>query len=241
MDKETVGDVTHSIFDAIKENAVRTVFPYFGDVFVDSLKGFAALRSKRKFKRVSDFLQSLAKEFNDIKNKLNDDYISKNDFSDVCEETINYVANERNEDKRIYYKNILLHSMSQKSCSYDKTENYLRVLNQLDTLGLEILKVLIDPIKYNREQGSPIKELSSQHVGSGFCYQLNYKFINILQKLIKQDEDTLLEELYFLKLNRLVVSDVESQNLTTNSNPVLVLDDCLTKRGKDFVSFLVNS
>jgi hypothetical protein len=241
MDKEAVDDVTNSILKAIREDTVRKVFPYVGDVVVDSLKNFAALRSERKFKRVSDFLQSLAKEVNDIKDKINNDYISKNDFSDVCEETINYVANERNEDKRIYYKNVLLHSMSQKSCSYDKTEDYMRVLNQLDTLGLEILKVLIDPVKYNKEQGYPIKELSSQHVGLVFCYQLNYRFINILQKLMKQDEDTLLEELYFLKLNRLVVSDVESTNLTTNSNPILVLNNCLTKRGKDFVSFLVNS
>lgn len=55
---------------------------------------------------------------------------------------LEFVECKRKEEKRILFKNILIHSITTKNCSYDKTEKYFRILEQMNSLELLLLKIL---------------------------------------------------------------------------------------------------
>lgn len=86
-----------------------------------------------------------------------------------------------------------------------------------------------------------IADLPKFHSGPGIHYTLSYKFIEQLCQLLGDkdyEEDDVYEELYFLENNRIIEANVKDRSGQTNINPVIVLENCLTKKGKDFVSFL---
>ena len=58
----------------------------------------------------------------------NKDYISRDDFADIFEQTATHIMNERIEEKRHCFQNVFVNSMVASSCSYDKTEKFMRLL-----------------------------------------------------------------------------------------------------------------
>lgn len=230
-------DIAFASAKGITKNFIKRV-PIFGTV-VDIYQEYAALLTQRKFKRLEDFYRALNEEVQNI--NINKDYIRKEDFLDVFERTARYVVNERCEKKRLLFKNILLHSVSVDNCSYDKTESYMRLLEQLNLLSINIIAILHNPIEYNKKNGMIIADLPAVHVGPGMHYILKYDFVEQLQLLLKlKSKDDILEELYFLEVNRIIYSGVKNRVIETNVNPVQVLENSLTKKGEDFFSFLVN-
>ncbi|WP_314721095.1 hypothetical protein [Prevotella nigrescens] len=228
-------DIITASVKGLAKNCINYV-PIFGTM-VDIYEEYAALQTQRKIERLKDFYRELN---NEVQN-LNEDYISQADFLDIFEKTARYVVNERLEKKRLLYKNILLHSVTTCSCSYDKTESYFRLLEQLSSLGIDIITILYDPIKYNKEKGMIIPDLPPIYSGSGLHYYLKYNFVEQLQLLLKnEDKDDVIEELYFLEANRIIYPGIKDRVIQTNNNPVNVLEKSLTKKGENFLSFLVH-
>ena len=72
-------------------------------------------------------------------------------------------------------------------------------------------------------------------------YYLKYNFVEQLQLLLKnEDKDDVIEELYFLEANRIIYPGIKDRVIQTNNNPVNVLEKSLTKKGENFLSFLVH-
>lgn len=232
-------DIAESTVKGVTKNFL-SIIP-IASTMIDVYEQYQALQTERKINRLRGWYKALNDDVQKLKENLNHNYIQKEDFLDIFEETARYVVNERKEEKRLLYKNILLNSAISTECSYDKTETYLRLLSQLDTLALEILKILSDPIQYNKDKGMIIADLPKFHSGPGIHYTLSYKFIEQLCQLLGDkdyEEDDVYEELYFLENNRIIEANVKDRSCQTNINPVIVLENCLTKKGKDFVSFL---
>lgn len=228
-------DIVIASVKGLAKNCMNYV-PIFGTM-VDIYEEYAVLQTQRKLKRLEDFYRQLNEEVQ----QLNEDYVSQADFLDIFEKTARYVVNERLEKKRLLYKNILLHSAITCCCSYDKTESYLRLLEQLSSLGIDIVAILHDPIGYNKKKGMIIPDLPLIHPGPGIHYVLKYNFVEQLQCLLKvEDKDEVIEELYFLEANRIICPGVKDRVIETNNNPVNVLKESLTKKGEDFVSFLLH-
>ncbi len=227
-------DIVIASVKGLAKNCMSYV-PIFGTM-VDVYEEYAALQTQRKLKRLEDFYRELNEEVQ----HLNEDYISQADFLDIFEKTARYVVNERLEKKRLLYKNILLHSATTCSCSYDKTESYLRLLEQFSSLGIDIIAILHDPIAYNKENGMIIPDLPV-HSGPGFHYTLKYDFVEQLQHLLKtSDKEAVIDELSFLESNRIILFGIKDRKAETNINPIVVLENSLTIKGKDFISFLMH-
>lgn len=60
-------------------------------------------------------------------------------------------------DYLILFRNVFINSIIAKGCSYDKTEKYLRILEQMNCIELLLLKILKNPKVYNEKQGGIIK------------------------------------------------------------------------------------
>ena len=202
---------------------------------------FQAKRIERKISRLEGFYFSLKDRVSEVEGKINQDYISKDDFGDIFEQTANYIMNERLEDKRKCFQNIFLNSMTASSCSYDKTEKYMRLLEGMGWLELKILDVLRNPKSYNEKHGNIIKnpnEALPGHINM-ITHLGPYRGIELLAKLLKEEESEIKDALYYLEQNRLIREKGNAIQTQTNGHPIHTLDNMLTQKGKDFVLFIL--
>ena len=123
--------------------------------YIETVK---ARQAERKLTRCMEMLESLRQDLEESQKNINEEYVKNDDFLDIFEQTVNYVANERNIDKRMYFKNILLNSIFKNTVDYDITEKYMNILSRLEKDDLIILKVLYQP-----ELANKVKALIPQH------------------------------------------------------------------------------
>ena len=194
---------------------------------------------QRKVKRLEEFYRTLSERIVDIKDEINTDYISKEDFADIFEQTANHIMNERIEDKRRCFQNVFENSIVAESCSYDKTEKYMRLLVDMSWLELKVLSVLNSPANYNEKVGNIIIDPNEGNlIGFGIATR-SYNYIDILVKLLNESQDEIKDALYFLQSNRLIVEQGNAIRSQANGHPIHILDNMLTTKGKDFVSYVL--
>lgn len=198
--------------------------------------------AQRKIARLEEFFHSLSKKLENLNEKMNKDYIGKEDFADIFEQTANHIMNERIEDKRRCFQNVFENSIVAESCSYDKTEKYMRLLVDMSWLELKVLSVLNNPQQYNEKLGNIIKDPNegNHYLGFGISTR-SYNHIDILVELLNESQDEIKDALYFLQSNRLIVEQSNAIRSQANGHPIHILDNMLTTKGKDFVSFVLNS
>lgn len=224
----------------VAAKGIVAMIPVLGGTITSVWSDIEAIQAKRKFERLEEFYLELKKDIEGIQAKISDSYTAQPDFLDMFELTAKYIVNERNEEKRVSFKNILVNSIISEDCSYDKTEKYLRIVEQMNNLEILILKVLVNPSKYNMQQGDIIKNPNNtSNAVYRTVYSLVYEFKKVLSELTMIPEEDIDEAIYFLESNRLVMDKTSNYRLQTNGNPIHILDDKLTSKGKDFVSFIV--
>lgn len=206
-----------------------------GSTAVEIFDEFQSKQIKRKIQRLEEFYGNLAASVNAVSDRVNQEFVSKDDFLDVFEEATHYVVLERHENKRLFFKNILVNSIISLDCDYDKTERYFRLLDVLTEIELRILAVLDNPDSYNKSHGMIIKD--SIHN----AYQTTWIRVTgsgILTQLLGIKIHDIEDAIAVLFSNGLIVANVLEKSLETNSNPIHVLDNLLTTRGRDFVNYL---
>ena len=195
------------------------------------------IQAKRKVERISKFLEGVQLSISKMQDKLNEEYINKEDFTDIFEKTSRHIANERSENKRDFFKNILLNSMINKNSNYDKTERFFRILDLLDTEDMIILSILRAPSEYNRKNGMIIKD----QINNSYQWsQRKVYAIEILCQLLQKEDDEVSESINMLYYNGLIKDRFLEKSLITNGNPIHVLDDSLTRMGIEFISYIEN-
>lgn len=199
-----------------------------------------AQAAQRKVLRLEEFYQTLSKRIVDIKEEINTEYVSKEDFADIFEQTATHIMNERIEDKRRCFQNVFENSMVASLCSYDKTEKYMRLLVDMSWLELKILSVLNNPSNYNEKVGNRIKDPNEGIQYMGFALS-TYSHVDLLVKLLDENPETIKDALYYLQSNRLIIEQSNAIRSQTNGHPIHILDNMLTPKGKDFVYFVLNN
>lgn len=199
---------------------------------------YEELQSKqieRKINRLVEFYSNLANTVNAINDRINKEYVNKDDFLDVFEEATRYVVSERQASKRNLFKNILANSITSSDCDYDKTERYFRLLDNLSDLELRVLAVLDNPEMYNKSHGMIIKD----PIHSAFQTSWNrVTGMGVLTQLLGLKVHQVEEAVTVLFSNGLVVENSMGKQLQTNGNTIHVLDNLLTTRGRNFVNYL---
>ena len=190
---------------------------------------------ERKIYRLEEFYANLAHTVNAVNNKINQEYVNKDDFLDIFEEATRFVVTERQEQKRQLFKNILANSIISPVCDYDKTERYFRLLDNLGELELKILAVLENPDQYNKSHGMIIKD----PINNAYHNSWNtVSSMGVLTQVLDLNAYQVEEAITVLFSNGLVVENAMGHQLQTNSNIIHVLNNLLTTRGRDFVKFL---
>ncbi len=206
-----------------------------GKTAVSIYEEFQSKQIERKLKRLEQFYGSLAATVNAVNDKINEEYVSKDDFLDVFEEATRFVVIERQEQKRQLFKNILANSIVSPVCDYDKTERYFRLLDNLGDLELKVLAVLENPEWYNQSHGMIIKDPINNAYQSSWNTATS---MGVLTELLGLKVHQVEEAITVLFSNGLVVENSMGKQIQTNGNSISVLKNLLTTRGRDFVKFL---
>lgn len=225
----------------IAAKGITAMIPVLGGTLTSVWSDIEAIQAKRKSDRLEDFYINLKDELEEVKSQLKVSYINKPDFLDIFELTARYIVNERTEEKRVLFRSIFLNSLIKKDCNYDKTEKYLRILEQMNNLDLLLLRIFSNPVKYNKLCGEIIKDPNWIKPGVRNMVQISMvcEVPQILYDLIKVSQDDIMESLYFLEGNRLIVEKTESYRVETNGNPIHTLENKLTSKGKNFITFIL--
>lgn len=206
-----------------------------GSTAVEVYEVLQSKQIERKIKRLEEFYTNLAATVNVLQDKINQDYVRKDDFLDVFEEATRYVVSERQEKKRVLLKNILANSITSTDCDFDRTERYFRILDNLSETELCILAVLDNPEAYNRSHGMIIADPANSN------YQSSWREVTgsgVLTQLLRLKIHDVQESVAILFSYGLIVDNLLSKRLQTNGNTIHVLDNLLTTSGKQFVKFL---
>ena len=218
---------------AFIKNLVR-VLP-LGGTAVSIYEELQSKQIKRKIQRLEEFYSNLAATIEAQKEQINQEFVNKDDFLDVFEEATRYVVLERQADKRRQFKNILTNSIISSDCDYDKTERYFKLLHNLSELELKVLAVLDNPEQYNKTHGMIIEDPTNALTPFPFNHVIASGVITQLLGLKIHEAE---EAATVLFSNGLTNENFLNRQLHSNQNPIHVLDNLLTIRGRDFVRYL---
>lgn len=227
--KEVAGELRQN---SGKENAriVVNIFfksvlgkvPFFGNTALEIYGELQSKQIERKIKRLEEFYASLDAKIADVEDKVTKAYICKEDFLDVFEEATRFVVTERQEQKRLLFKNILANSIVDPACDYDKTEKYFRLLDNLGDLELRVLAVLENPEQYYETHEMIIKDPIHN------AYQTSWNTVTsmgVLTQVLGLKVYQIEEAITVLFSNGLVVENSMSHQLNTNGNTIAVLNN----------------
>jgi hypothetical protein len=119
--------------------ALLNFIPVIGGV-ASSILGDAW--ADRQYQRFKEMVDSLAIDFETHKEHINEAFVQEVDYLDIFVKTARKVKDERNEAKRVAYKNILLNGAILENASYDHMERNIFILNQLFENNLLFLSYL---------------------------------------------------------------------------------------------------
>lgn len=207
-----------------------------GSVALEVLDSCKKYQAERKVRRLEDFMYGLSESVKGMEASLNEEYLRKDDFLDVFENAARKVVNERSEQKREMFRNVLCSSFFAESCSYDKTDKYLRILEELDELEIKILVLLRNPRRYNAQSGNVIKDPNE---GSHMWISRDFRIMDSFESLLRCGKDDIYDALETLVRYRLVIPKVAEIQLRTNGHPIDIFNNVLTEKGQDFIGFAI--
>ena len=219
----------------IVSNALIAAIPYIGGSINSVMADIAAQRKEARFR---ELINSLESEINMIRT-INKTFITHEDFLDIFENISKHVVNERDAAKRIMYKNLIINSVKDSNANFDKTEKYIRLLENLTINDSIILKIFLDPIKFNKEIGSPI--ISKNEGNNSITYTEHVTVLELLQRLLPEfEKEDILDSLDYLERNRLVITHNGEDSLKTNANPIHLLANKITTKGIGFIKYIMD-
>lgn len=97
-------------------------------------------RQNRLYEFLDDFLTELKNLKEDNAAKIDIDYLYSEEFGYIFEETLQLVTKAYQKEKKIAFKNILLHSLLDKEVDQDIKEIYLHLVDELTDFDIFILR-----------------------------------------------------------------------------------------------------
>lgn len=162
---------THPLESTLEQfSAIASAAPFVGGPLATIAKSIAERRQNR---RLSSFLEQVVEDMNRLETRLNEDFLSSEEFEDLAEEILSNAADTRQEEKLEAYRRIFLNALTAKDASYSGAARVIRFVRRWDPEHLVMLRLLHDPLPFFEESGT------AKEIVSG----LGRKFDDQLQKL----------------------------------------------------------
>ena len=125
--------------------------PYAGGVLSGTATFFL---ERQKNERLNKFLLKLADELNQLRDKLNSDFIKSDEFQDLTEDVFSKAAETRQQGKLDALRAIFLNIVLSDHPKYEETEEITSLIESWQDRHIIILKILSDPQAADAEMGN---------------------------------------------------------------------------------------
>ncbi|MFQ5875776.1 MAG: hypothetical protein ACE5JL_18520, partial [Dehalococcoidia bacterium] len=115
--------------------------------------------------RVKEVLEGLVEDLREFRSEVSEDYVKSEEFEELLEHTLHRVAAERNEEKRLIYRDFLVGIIKSPGEPYDEQLRFLRTLEDMGPDHIEVLRALVqkpdpDPGMTGSRRGTLSKRLA---------------------------------------------------------------------------------
>jgi hypothetical protein len=187
------------------------------------------IQSIRKGKRFLEFINGLLEDLHNFSDRVNSEFVSKEDFLDIFEQTARKIVMTSQEIKRTAFRHILSNAILSSDVSYDEIEEFLSLVERFREEHIFLLSILRDPVKYDEETGN--------QVGKGGRTMTSIS--QIMRRLLPDwTEDLILEVITVLENERLVQHITSRYNMTLTDQGINHLSNTLTPKAMRFVVFI---
>jgi len=178
-----------------------------------------------KFKRISEFAKQIAEDLKRLNDKINKDYIIKDEFAYMFEQAFRGVAQNYQKDKIEAFRGILINSAIRQDVKQEEKEFFLNLADNLSVLHLRILKFLANPGDYIEEQ-----EIDPNSIQGGFS--------DIFRKLMPVLATSIIESAFGdLYRQGLINTDTPIFHTMTAASGLHLVGDRVKELGKKFIEF----
>ena len=205
---------------AVALNAV----PMVGGVMSDIANEVIA---KRQNRRLNKFLVSLAEKLKGVSEKINRDFISKEEFQDLTEDIFSKAAETRQKEKLKALKAIFLNTVLADKPNYNEAVEMAALVERWQPRHIILLKILSNPIEANEQMG--------RVVGNGG--RLSTSISDILKPLLPTWDEEQIERTW-LELYDARIHKTDGVRTTITDRGIHQLENRLTDYGIKVVSYI---
>jgi len=183
-----------------------------------------------RFRRIDKFVRQVAEDLKRLSDRIDVDYITKDEFAYMFEQSFRGVAQNYQEEKIEAFRAILLNSAIRKDVIQDEKEFYLSLVNSLSVVHIRILKFLANPEAYISEQG-----INRDSIQGGFR--------DIFRTLMPELETMIVESAFgdLYQLGLIGTDKTIFRTTTSSSGLQLVGYGCRVQDlGKRFIGFCIS-
>ena len=178
-----------------------------------------------KSKRINEFARQIAEDLRRLKDKIDNEYILKDDFAYLFEQAFRGVAQNYQKDKIEAFRGILINSAIRPDIKQEEKEFFLNLVDNLSVLHIRILKFLANPMSYIKEQG-----IDPNSIQGGFS--------DIFRKLMPELATPIIESAFGDLYQRgLIGTDKSIFHTMTSASGLHLVGDRVNNLGKGFIEF----
>lgn len=228
LTKQTAAD---HIVNVIK--AAISIYPYGGGLVASLLGDYIPKSRERKN---AEFLERLSEDFENFKSRVDENYVKSAGFEFLLIRAWRAAIEHYQQEKIDGFRAILINSVIRKPASEEEKELFVTILDSLTGFHFELLKVLQNPVRWNKANGERVKRslrpISTRQILQE-CFpewKDDYIFIVVNDLYIRKLVELRPEGLDWVQTDRL--------SLIQPENGIERLKGSLTPFGSRFIDFV---
>ena len=157
------------------------VIPVVGPIMSSTAMFFL---DREKNARLNRFLIQLSQDMKILNDKINLDFIRKDEFRDLVENIFSKATQTRQQEKLDSFRTIFTNTITSSDVSYSTIEEITDLVQSWQTLHIRLIKILNDPHKFAETTQPAITTDGNQWTLSGFFSRFLPEYNNELLRRI---------------------------------------------------------
>ncbi|MHC2994915.1 MAG: hypothetical protein IBV53_05385 [Candidatus Atribacteria bacterium] len=183
--------------------------------------------AKRQNRRLNNFLVSLAKKLKGVSEKINRDFISKEEFQDLTEDIFSKAAETKQKEKLEAMKAIFLNTVLSDKPNYNEAAEMAVLVERWQPRHIILIKILSNPIEADEQMGRVVGN------GGGFSTSILQILKLLLPTWDKEQIERTWQELLDVRIHK-----TDGVRTTITDSGIHQLENRLTDYGIKVVRYI---